>query len=262
MRMFWESLRERQRSILAWLVGFIAFSGLLIAFYNEFPDLSFYDEIIAQAPEIFSALVGELTTLTTIEGFLSAELFSLMFPVMMAILGLSLATSLIAKEESSGTLELLLARPVSRAKIFGQKVLSLVFQLGLMAAAAWSGIVFFAAVYSIDINALNLAWTLVALLLLTLDFSMLAFALANLFNRGIALAVTSALFVVSYFISNLSTFIEVLDKVKDFSLFSYYRHFEILTNGVDYLDLLVLFLPVVVLYWLGQAAFERRDIGL
>ncbi|MCA9388253.1 ABC transporter permease subunit [Candidatus Berkelbacteria bacterium] len=262
MRIFWESLRERQRSILAWMIGFIAFCGLLIAFFNEFPDLSFYDEIIAQAPEIFSALVGELTTLTTIEGFLSAELFSLMFPVMMAVLGISLATSLIAKEENAGTLELLLARPVSRAKIFNQKMLSLVFQLALMMLACWASIVLFTSIYNVEINAVNLAWALVALYLLTLDFSMLAFALSNIFNRGIGMAISGALFVVSYFVSNLSAFISSLDKIKDFSFFTYYRHYDLLTNGANYADLLVLLVPILVFYWLAQAAFERRDIGL
>jgi len=262
MKIFVESFTERRRSLVFWFIGFLSFGVMMVGFFKSMGDtLSAYDQILENIPPAFQALVGEISSLTTIEGYLTAELFNLMLPMMFAILGIGLGATLISQEESLGTLELLLARPITRSRIFCEKALALVTQLALMAVATWLGIIVTAAAINVDISAVNVFWATLTLFILALDFSLFALAGSVIFSRGISIGVTTVLFIATYFLTTLAPLSNLLTKIEKLSPFYYYPAEKILTEGVDFVAIGVLIMPAIILYVVGESGFRLRDIG-
>ena len=79
------------------------------------------DYIDAFDPDLL-AIFGftEMIDMTSGAGYLSAEMFSLMVPLLLIIFAISLGASAIAGEEDKRTIEILLSEPVSRQRVFSK----------------------------------------------------------------------------------------------------------------------------------------------
>ena len=81
-------------------------------------------DLINSYPTAFKATFGmEGVDFTSGPGYLSTETFSLLAPLMLIGLGIALGTGTIAGEEERGTLDLLIASPVSRGRVLAAKAL-------------------------------------------------------------------------------------------------------------------------------------------
>src|SRR5690606_12585407 len=95
---------------------------------------------MAQLPEAFQSIFGDLSIITKPEGYLEAELFSLTLPLIIVIASVVLSGAVIYKEETSGSIELLLSRPISRTSFLVQKVAALLLHTSVIAVAAVLGL--------------------------------------------------------------------------------------------------------------------------
>lgn len=81
-------------------------------------------DLINSYPSAFKAMFGmEGADFTSGPGYLSTETFSLLAPLMLIGPGIALGTGAIATEEERGTLDLLMASPVSRGRVLAAKAL-------------------------------------------------------------------------------------------------------------------------------------------
>jgi ABC-2 type transport system permease protein len=194
-------------------------------------------------------------------GYLNSQLIYLMFPLLLAILGIGLGSSLIGREESDNTIEALLARPVSRTRLMAAKLLAGGLNLLVVTAIGTAVIILMAGLVNIGIPAGNIAAACFACFMLVLTFSSLAFLLAATGRgRAAALGIAVVYALGGYIISSLALTVDWLKNPSLAFPYHYYRSADILRGTFDWSSIVffaVFTLGCGVLAWL---AFRRRDL--
>ena len=91
-----------------WALGIGLLAAMQIAFFPSIRGNDDFNAMLESYPDNLMALFGvtELTDITSAVGFLNAELFGLMAPLLFVIHGVVLGSGAIAGEEGRGTLEI------------------------------------------------------------------------------------------------------------------------------------------------------------
>jgi ABC-2 type transport system permease protein len=97
---------------------------------------------------------------------------------------------------------------------------------------------------------------------ITLAFAMMGLFLgAYLPNRRSASLVLTVVFIASYFGENLAGYVESLDFIKPYSLFTYFdSSTDVFNKGVQAGDVGLLLGVAAVFYLLAVISFQRRDV--
>jgi ABC-2 type transport system permease protein len=116
---FTKTIYEKRWGLFWWSFAMFAFTLMIVLMFPVFQD-SFAQQMDA-IPESLKSIVGEASDYSRIEGFL--ELQMLMQMVFLTfIYAIILFAGLIAGDESDGKLQSLLVQPVSRTKVYFQKM--------------------------------------------------------------------------------------------------------------------------------------------
>jgi len=104
--------------ILGWGIGLGILGYYLFDIYDTFfqRDVDLM-QLFNAFPEDLMAFFGGDVDLFTPSGFLHLEFFSYM-PIVLGIMVISAAAGLISKDEEEGALEIIVAQPISRTKVF------------------------------------------------------------------------------------------------------------------------------------------------
>jgi len=215
-----------------------------------------------QVPGYMKGFLGETGDLTSPAGFFHAELFSWV-PLLLITVAIIGATGTLAGEEGAGTLEPLLALPVTRTRLLLEKCAGLTLALLLSALAMLPG--FLVGLLFVDLDLGVGRMVLAALNMVPLAFLFLTLSLwaaAALPSRGAAAAVSIGAVVVTYFLNMLGATITVLEIPRKLSPFYWSDASRILVHGFQDWARLGGMLGCAGLF-LGLAlwAFERRDIA-
>ena len=255
-----KTLYEKRWMMLSWSIGVMAMALLMMAFYHSFSGGGF-DDILKNLPKSVQGLVGDLASLKTVPGYVAQEVFALRIPLLTLIMGATLFSALLAGDEGDGTLQTLLAQPVTRLRLFGEKYLAgLVISL-VICGAAIVGVLVGLLLIREQMSFVRLLQAVVGVWLLTLTFGTLGFAVGAVTGkRGLAGSVSGLLTFSSYLISSFVTSVAWLAPVEKFSLFHYYNHPAIASYGLRASSVLVM-LGVMAVLLLGSAIiFLKRDI--
>ncbi|MHB0878487.1 MAG: ABC transporter permease subunit, partial [Anaerolineae bacterium] len=185
---FLKSLRDQGKALLWWSIGIGGYVLFMMAFY---PTIQASAELMKSyldaLPEAFlAAFMGEFTDLGSPAGFLSAYLFSMIAPLLFLIYSVGVGSDAIAGEEDRGTLDLLLANPVSRSKVLLQKFATIAAATTVLAVVYWVTMVAGAAMVSMDVSYLGLLAVTVSTILLALCLGALSLAVgAASGNKGL-----------------------------------------------------------------------------
>lgn len=258
---FLNTLLNSRKSILFWILGMAVMTLMIMGVYDSMADQ--YAGLFESMPKGFEAIVGDTAYIGTPAGFLGMEMFSMVLPLSLAIIGISAGASVIGREEDHGTLELLLASPVSRGRILLEKSAAIAVQLLLVGFGTWLAVVAGTIMFPFDISLVNVAKALLSSCVLGLLFAYLALATQTLTgNRGLAIGVGAGTIVLTYFANTLAPLVDKIKNLQYASPFHYYDGQNILVNGLaaDYIGVLVgISLLFLIVAWLG---FRRRDIGV
>lgn len=259
-----KSLWERRRSIIIWSVAMVGFMLMYASLYPSIGNTGNYEEIFAELPDAFTTLFGGLESLGTPEGYMYAEGFSLTLPLFMLIIGVGFGAGAIAKEEESGTLELLLASPVSRGKILYQKAVAIKLNLLIVAAAIWSGIALgVALVDGFDISLVSVLWATINLVLMGLLFGYIALAITAFgFGRAAALGGAIGLFILMYLANTFAQLVEWMEPFKYGSAMYYLDTNDVLFGSVNWAHMALIIGVIMLLYGAAHLRFRVRDTGV
>jgi ABC-2 type transport system permease protein len=214
-----------------------------------------------EIPEALKALIGDADW-STGTGFVSAEMLS-WTPIILAIFAITSGASALAGEESDGTLDLLLATPLPRSRIFFEKLAALFTAGAAILAIMYAGWLISVPFVDIDVGLGELiVATANQLPLLILFQAFTVFMTMVLPSRGIATGATVAFAVASYFVFYLAALVDVLEPFRYFSVFYHYHGTEVLDDGVHVAGLALLLFLGAVFTFLGWRAFLHRDIGV
>src|SRR5689334_10088003 len=118
-------LWDRRAGIFGWSLGISAFIALNVLVYSSIQDQAqTLNKALDNLPAGAKALFGGSSDFLSPIGYLNSKLYYLFLPLMFTMLAISLVRHLLSNEEENGTLELLLARPISRGKLLTAKLVT------------------------------------------------------------------------------------------------------------------------------------------
>ena len=199
-----------------------------------------------------------------LDNFLAAEYYSFIWPIMVIALLISLGGYSIAGEVEKGTMETLLAQPISRVKLFFEKYLAGLFIFIIFVIVSVFAVVPLAEAYNIDYQFNHY----ITVAILGFMFGLAIFSIASLLSaifseKGKAYFITAGIIIVMYVLNIMATLKESLVDLKYFSFFYYYDYTKALfDNQIDDLAFWVFLGVSVVCTALAVFWFSKRDISV
>lgn len=259
-------LKDRKWSLLAYSLGSLVLLWLYVAtFRSSQASAAQLQELIKGYPKgLVEALGLNGMSTNSIEGYLNAKHFSLMWPLMAIILALSRAGNQIAGEIQSGTMGLLLAMPLERLRIFAAKYVVGLVTIFIFTGVSILGVIPLAAAYNIpfDLGVIFAAWALIGLFMWAVYAIGLAVS-AWVSEKGRVYAVVSTLMLTMYAFNIVALLDDKADFLKYGSIFYYFDTAQALGHGhVGWHS--VLFFAGVIVVTSGAAAwrFVARDMSI
>lgn len=255
-----KTLYDKRWAILAWGIGFAATILFIVVLFPSFKD--------PQITQAFEKLPKELQSISgsfdinTIDKYLDAQVFFNNATFILIILGISMGVSLLASEEDKGTLETVLATPITRTRLYFEKLLSLILisvavvvtgiigtALGLLIIGEWVSIV-------------RLGQTTLMLLIFTLLYGTFAFGIgAATGSKRLAITIPTVVTVGMYILYTFSFAVKQLKGWEKLTWNYYFTNSKVIINGINYVDMSVLLMFIAIFTFAGWYWFRKRDIN-
>ncbi len=214
-----------------------------------------------QMPDAFKALIGEATSIASPQGFITAEYFS-WIPLLVIVLAIIAGTATIAGEESAGTLEFLLAQPVSRVRVLLEKAAALSLLIIVVTLLPYPFMVAVMAMTDFDLSKVSLFAAMVSVIPIALLFLYLAlWCSAALPTRAAAAITSGGVVVVAFFLNTIGAVANVLDQPRKLSPFYWADSSHVLVSGFDWLRVIVTLLFAGASLGLAAWSFQRREVS-
>ncbi|HXE46319.1 MAG TPA: ABC transporter permease subunit [Conexibacter sp.] len=254
------TLRERRRGLLGWAIGVAALTALIAVYWPSVRDSPDLQSFTRKLPEAMRALVGG-GDYATATGFLNAELFAFMMPLLFLVVAIGMGARAVVGEEDRGTIDLLLSTPLTRRRMVVEKALGGVLVLLALGLVLLAALLLGDAVVGMGIPAARLAAISLAVVLIALPFGALALLLGCATgSHSLALGVTSAAAVAAYMLNALAPLIGSLARWQDASPFAWYASGDVLAGRLTVAHTALLIGTALVLAAAAVAAVERRDL--
>lgn len=253
-------LARLRGQILGWGIALALLSLLIAQFYGTMLDQQEqFEELIESYPDELMAFLGDSADLGTPSGYLSYYNFSLM-PIIVGIFVVLVGSGLLASDEESGRLDLILAHPVSRTALLWGRFSAFVVTTLIILAFSWLGLYLPTAWTPLDVGWIELTLPYLSLLGVLMFIGTLALLLSMLLpSRRLAAAAAGMALVGSYFVSSLARINTDLEPVAKLSPLYYYQGGEAMDNfnATWFVGLLAAAVLFALLAWWR---FQRRDI--
>lgn len=258
----WE-LSRRKMFALWWSIGVsVLVSITVLSFLAIKDEAAQLNQALSGIADTAGSFFGGSDLFSPI-GYLSSQIYFILLPILVIIMTVNLASSLMSKDESDLTVELVLSRPVSRNHLMFGKLL------------AWLGILFIVFVVSyivaaicvkivdMPINQWNLLLTHALSFVFSASFGLITFALiaVSRLTRHLAGVVAIVLSLGGYVISSLSGFVDGFKFIAKLLPYHYYDTVQMLSGKVDS-GLTVYLVGITVVALIAMSVgYSRRDIG-
>jgi ABC-2 type transport system permease protein len=260
---FAKTVRDLRRSFAGWSVGLVGLVSMMVSVYPTVRDNPSLNKLVQDYPEALKAFIafGGSLDYVTGAGYLGSELFSFMIPLLFLVAAIGNGAGSLAGEEERGTLELLLAHPVSRTHVAAQKLAAMVAEIAGLGLVLWLSLWLGSRAASMGVSAGRLAAAVVDAGVLALVFGSIAFLIgAATGRRTIAIGLATAGAVAAYLVNSLAALVHGLRTVQKASPYYHYAVGDPLRHGLAADHLLVLAAIAALASVLGLAAFARRDL--
>ena len=247
-------LRSRLRGVVMWGVAVGLYVGVMIIAYPSLEgelDLDMY-------PEAFRNAFG-ITDMGTVGGFLGAQFFNYIGPLVLSFFPILVLSAVIAGAEERGTIDVLLGKPLSRWQLivgsFVTVAISLLSILTILTLFTWLS----ATLADVDLSFGVALEGALSLWPISLFFGGLALLCSAIFRQRIlAIAVPAAVLFGMYLLDVVGGLAEDAEALQSISAFHYYS--SGITESIDWTNFVGLVLAALVLTGLAVLAFRRRDI--
>ena len=257
------TLRDRRRSLTSWGLGIGTYVALIVAFWPSIRGSSEISKAIENYPAAMKEFFGGAAAFdyTRPGGFLNTQLFSLILPLLIAAFAIGYGASTLAGEQESGKLDLLLALPLRRSRIVGEKAVALAAGVAALTVLSALVILGVGALVDLDIATANVAAACTGAGLVALLHGLLALTVgAGTGNRAVALGVSTAAFVAGYLVQALSGLVDALEPLRVISPLYHANGPIPITTGFPLWHHLLLGAVCAVLAVMAVRLFDRRDV--
>lgn len=253
---------DRRGALAGWCVGAVAYIALIAAIYPSLAGSGSLDKLVESYPDALKSLFGISGggSLSSGAGFLDAELFSFMLPLLVLVLAIGSGVRTFVGEEDAGRLELVLAYPVRRRAAVLAKGIAVGAEVVAVCACSGLAIGVLNPIFDLGLAAGHVAQAVLGLALLGLLFGWFALAVgAASGKRGLAVALPAGLAAGSYLVSGLHSLAGWLDPFRYLSAF-WWIGTAPLQNGIRGVGALVVAIVAVAALFAGAALVGRRNL--
>jgi ABC-2 type transport system permease protein len=261
---FVKSLWDQKRSLVWWCLGIGLMIIITMLFYPSIREMTELNEIFATDENpLMKVFVGDITDITSPEGFVNSQLLIFMVPLLYLVFAIGIGSGSIAGEEEKGTLDFLLAHPLTRESVIVQKFLAMNFAVAWIGVFAWASLVIGAAIVDMEIGYSRLAAATFSGVLLGITYGGIAFLFGAAFGkRSLSIGITGALGIGGYLLNVLGPIVGWLEPFTKISPFYYYSSSDPLANGLDWSHMAVLLVVILLMGGMAILSFRRRDLAV
>ncbi len=258
---FSKTLYEKRWSLLGWSAGLLAMTILTMVFYPNFKQTGFED-VFKSLPESLRPLVGSVESYKTVQGYIGQQIYGLKIPIFLVVMGMVLFVGIGVDDEDKGTLQTLLAQPISRTSTYLQKALA-----GLCLLLAATLVIALSILLSLLL--IHESYSFTRLAAATLDcflmitaFGSLTFGVGLGFGKkSLAIGAASAYAFFCFITTSLAPAVEKLRPIEKLSVFYYYNNPNPAVVALNWAHLLFLIIFSSVFFAGGLFLFRRRDLS-
>ena len=262
VRLFRQTIRWQRVRLLVVLVAAIAWGAVIPVIYNEFSTLirdlansgAFPEEMMNIGSGSLFTLPGSIT-------------LGLQHPLAIAMIGIfavGASSFAVAGERARGTLEVLLARPISRTTLYTSLLVALLLIVLVVLAAILGGMVGSAAVIGLadELDLGQLPLVLLNGFGLWAAFTTFGLAMSVTFDRpGPAIGLPLAWLLIHYFLEILGSLWTDAAWTQEYSLLHHFDPGAILSGDLDPIDLVIVYAAAVVPVVYALLVFPKRDLA-
>jgi ABC-2 type transport system permease protein len=261
-RLFAQTLRWHRVRLLVVALAAIAWGALIPVIYNEFSDvIQGLANSGAFPQEMLNIGSGSLFTLP---GSITLGLQHPLAIAMVGIFAVGASSVAVAGERAVGTLEVLLARPISRTTVYTSLLVALLLTVLVVLVAILAGMVGSAAAIGIS-GELDLGQLPLVVLNgfgLWAAFTTFGLAMSVSFDRpGPASGLALGWLLTHYFLEILGSLWTDAAWTQEYSLLHHFNAGEILTGELDPIDLVIVYAAAVVPVVYALLVFPKRDLA-
>jgi ABC-2 type transport system permease protein len=259
---FGKMLLEQRRGIVAWCIGLAAIGALYAGFYPLIRGPEYEELLKLWPPQLLEAL--GFADIASAGGYLEASTFGLLGAIVMIVYASWLGSRAIAGDEESDRLDLVLAHPVSRWRVYLERLAAML--MALIAAPLVLLVVLLVIRGPAELGSIspaNLAAGTVHLASFGIFFGAVALGIGGVSGRRSAVFAAIAIAGLGGYIANaLAALVDGLDWVRRLSPFFYNMGNRPLSHGLQPVDVAVLLGAAALLLLIGGLRFDRRDIAV
>lgn len=258
---FAKSLWDRRFTILYWMAGFGGIGALAVSVYPAFRDSEALREFLARFPPAMLSMLGiDPSKFTTGIGFVQAQLYSFVAPLLLIAFTVPAGASATAREEEDGTADLLLAQPIRRARVVIEAFLALALLTAILAGVLAAMLFLGNAAVDLRLPPRGVLGINLGLWLLGLFFLALTMAVgAWLGKPRLAMGIGAGFALATFFVQGLAPIVKSLQPLQPFTPFYWFQNGEPARDGPT-AGQLVLAVSVLVLAAGAVVLFRLRDI--
>lgn len=258
------SLWQRKTFLIGWAIFTFAIIGIKMAVYPAFKDQG--EQLQKQfesLPPAMIKLFGGSTDFFSPVGFLNSQVFFFILPLILSIIGVIVFAGSISKEEESGSIEIILSRPISRTNFAISKYLYSTAVVGIITLVALVTTVVSVVLVNAGVSIKNILVVTLACFLLAMASSSVSFMLSSSWHVTKKYAVGLGLFMAigGFIVSSLAATVSWLKGVSKIFPFEYYKSEDILYGNLHLRNLWIYIVIIIISFVLSIFFFRRRDLS-
>ena len=259
---FSKALWERRVTILYWMAGVAALGTMMVAIYPAIRDSEALLEFLRRFPPAVMSMLGiDPTTFTTGIGFVQAQLYSFIAPIVLIAFTVPAGAAATAGEEEDGTADLLLAHPIRRARVVIEAFLALALLSALLCGVLAASLFLGNAAVDLRLPPRGIFGVNLGLWMLGLFFGALTMTVGAWLGKArLAMGTAAGFALATFFIQGLAPVVESLKPLQPFTPFYWFLNGDPARDGPT-AGQAVLAAAVLVLLAGAVVLFRWRDIG-
>ncbi|QLY29318.1 ABC transporter permease subunit [Nocardia huaxiensis] len=255
---FTQTLKEQRRGLIGWSIGLGLVPMMYLPSFSSMKEQGSLSNI--KQNDVYTAM--GMSDFGSAAGYLQSTIFALMGLLLMVIFAVTMAGRT-ASQEDSGTLDLLLAQPISRTSLLAQRFAALAVQVAVVTTVLAVGVLAGANAGGMDVPAGNILAAVTGLGLLGLAVGALTLLVGAVTGKRAQTLGFAALLVVGGYLANsLGAFIDGAKWMQNLSPFHYAIGDSTLVNGWNAGNLGILAALAAVAIGVALTVFNRRDLAV
>ena len=251
------ALHDQQRSLVAWSAAVAAVTTLYSSFYPTMSTTQF--ELMLDSLPDFARAMG-FEAMVSAAGYVGMTVYSLLGALLTLICAITAGARLIAGDEEAGVLELDLGAPVTRTRVFVERLVVVWVMVLVLVTVISATLLILTGAFDLDLSVANVIAASTGLAVFTGTMGTLAFAVgAATGRRAYGIGAGAAVAVTGYLFNYLSPLIDA-PWMETVSPFSWYIAERPLTNGFDWGGIALLAVLAAAAAAGGWWRFRRRDL--